>query len=132
MSFTPRPVPKRVSGGVVCLMLVMLGVALFAGFDLMGSAESRGPDPGGGVVTRHELAAAAATRDSSGDRDSGALNVADVFVTIGQRSFRLLTAVITKVVTAWWPTALMLDWMEAVHRVWPSIHRLPGASPPQP
>ncbi len=29
--------PERVSSGVVCLMLIMLGVALFAGFDLMGT-----------------------------------------------------------------------------------------------
>ncbi len=44
MFFSPKPVPKRVSRGVLCLMLIMLGVALFAGFDLMGTVESRGPE----------------------------------------------------------------------------------------
>lgn len=117
MFFTPRPVPKRVSGGVVCLMLVMLGVALFAGFDLMGTLESSGP-PATPVVT----GTAAAPRAGS----------ADAFLTIGQAAIQAVTAVITRVVTEWWPTALMLDWMQAVRRVWTPIHRLAGTSPPQP
>ena len=120
MSFTPKPVPKRVSGGVVCLMLVMLGVALFAGFDLMSSVESRGPDPAGRVVRATNV---------TGTAD--ALNVADGFVAVGRAALQALTAVVTRIVTAWWPTGL-LDWMQAVRRVWPSIHRLPGTSPPQP
>ena len=116
MFFTPRPVPKRVSGGVVCLMLVMLGVAVFAGFDLMGSVESRGPDK---------------VRATNLTGTADALNVAGVFVTVWQSAIQALTTVITKIVTAWLPTGL-LDWLQAVHRVWPSIHRLPGTSPPQP
>ena len=120
MFFTPKPVPKRVIGGVVCLMLVMLGVALFAGFDLMGSVESGGPDRGVGVVRATNL---------TGTAD--ALNVADAFVAVGHAALQALTVVVTKIVTAWWPTGLV-DWMQAIHRVWPSIHRLPGTSPPQP
>ena len=119
MFFTPKPVSKRVSGGVVCLMLVMLGVALFAGFDLMGAAGFRAPDPG---------VPAAPARGDGGVRATAR---ADVFVTIGQAALQALTAAITKIVTGWWPTAL-LDWMQAVHRGWPPIHRLPGTSPPQP
>jgi hypothetical protein len=116
MFFTPKPVPKRVSGGFVCLMLVMLGVALFAGFDLLGNVDSSGTPATTRVVIR----------------TAGVPIRADAFVTIGQAAIQALTAVITKVVTEWWGTALVLDWMQAVHRVWPSIHRLPGTSPPQP
>ena len=129
MFFTPRPVPKRVSGGVLCLMLIMLGVALFAGFDLLGSVESRGPDPGVPIAPARWGGVARAT-NLTGTAD--ALNVTDVFVTVGQAAIQALTAVITKIVTEWWPTGLVLDWMQAVHRVWAPIHRLTGTSPPQP
>jgi hypothetical protein len=145
MFFTPKPVPKRVSGGVVCLMLVMLGGALFAGFDLMGSVESQGPDKvrATNSDSRGPDKIRATNSDSRGPEPGGveratnvpgtadALNVADVFVAAGQAALRALTAVVTKIVTAWWPTGL-LDWMQAVHRVWAPIHRLPGTSPPQP
>jgi hypothetical protein len=96
-------------------MLIMLGVALFAGFDLMSIVESSGAPAATPVVTG----------------TAGAPVHADVFVT-GRAAIHALAAVITKVVTEWWPTALVLDWMQAVHRVWPSIHRLAGPSPPQP
>ena len=117
MFFTPKPVPKRVIGGVVCLMLVMLGVASFALVGPLGTAESSGPEKiRATVVTGTAWASLRA----------------DTFVTAGQAAIRALTAVITKVVTEWWPMALLLDWMQTVHRAWPTIHRLPGTSPPQP
>jgi hypothetical protein len=121
MFFSPKPVPKRVSSGVVCLMLIMLGVALFAGFDLLGTVESSAPPPAATpVVTGTAVGTGRAPIR------------ADAFVAIGRAAIQALTAVITKVVTEWWPTALVLDWMQAVHRAWPPIHRLPGTSPPQP
>ena len=122
MFFTPKPVPKRVSRGVLCLMLIMLGVALFAGFDLMGTVELRGPDK----------VRATATAVGTDNKPRIPADSADALLTIGQAAIQTLTAVITRVVTEWWPTALVLDWMQAVHRVWPSIHRLAGTSPPQP
>ena len=134
MFFSPKPVPKRVSGGVVCLMLIMLGVALFAGFDVLGTVESRGPDKVSATNSGPSAITPAATGTAAGTGvGTGSAPIrADALVTIGQAAIQALTAVITKVVTEWWPTALMLDWMQAVHRAWPPIHRLPGTSPPQP
>jgi hypothetical protein len=99
-------------------MLVMLGVAVFAGFDLMGTVES-----GGAPATTRVVTGTAAGTDK-------ALNVADAVVAVGQAALQALTAVVTKIVSAWWPAGL-LDWMQAVHRAWPSIHRLPGTGPSQ-
>jgi hypothetical protein len=101
-------------------MLIILGVALFAAFGLMGSAESSGA-----------LAATPVVTPVGPDLEVGPYVQANVVAT-GRAAIQSLTAVITKVITEWWPTALMLDWMQTVHRVWPSVHRLAGTSPPQP
>ena len=132
MFFTPKPVPKRVSGGVVCLMLVMLGGALFAGFDLMGSVESRGLDPGVPIAPSRGPDKVRATNVTGTAAGTGnGPTRADAFVAIGQATIKALAAVITRIVTEWWPTALVLDWMQVVHRVWPPTHRLPGTGLPQ-
>jgi len=106
-------------------MLIMLGVALFAGFDLLGTVDEVRATSSAPPATTPVVAGTAAGTGS-------ALIRADALVTIGQAAIQALTAVITKVVTEWWPTGLVLDWMQAVHRAWPPIHRLPGTSPPQP
>ena len=86
------------------------GRCVVAGFDLLGPARSPGGSP---LATRGR------------GRDSGVRQYRPTICADRRRPpARALAAVITKVITEWWPTGLVLDWMQTVHRVWPSIHRL--------
>ena len=111
-----RNTPKRVSRGVACFALLLMGLAL------AGAALNHGP-----VVGIPGAAGDAAVATTFVE------TTLDRFADTWWATVRGVTMMAALLRGDWWPVENVLEWMQSmgvVRRESPTVHRLPGTSPP--